>query len=815
MTSEFRERLQSDLGNVHVLERELGGGGMSRVFLARETALQRQVVVKVLSPELAAGVSVERFLREVQFAARLQHPHIVPVHTTGMAAGLPYYTMPFVAGATLRDRLSSGPVPVDEAVRILRDVARALEYAHGHGIVHRDIKPANILLAGSSATVTDFGIAKALSASRTRADDDASADTGMHLTAAGSSLGTPAYMAPEQAAGAPDVDQRADLYSFGCVAYEVLSGSLPFAARAPHQMILAHMAEPPPPLADRVPSLPPALTELVMQCLEKDPARRPRDAAALLAVLDGAHATSVPADTPRRTSSRHRAAWLAGALLVIVAGVLLLPRLRPAGVTVAAAPTVKAVAVIPFFNVDGDTATEYFSDGVSDELATALGRLPGLRVTARSGAYAYKGRRDLDVREVGKALGADYVLMGTARRTGTSVRLSAQLTNAADGVEIWSHQFDHAWSELLSTQDSLTSEISEQLSARLGAPTRAASTAPPAYDPGTQNPEAFDAYLHGISFLQRRRAELAGAVESFELAIARDTTFARAYAGLGSALALQTYYGDPPPAHWLERSVDAARHALALDSTQASAYVALGIVATVRNQWQSGLDDFHHAIVLDPNSSDAHFQLGRELLYLGQPKAAADAFERARAIDPLSQTVAVWLGKALSWAGDHDQALAEAQRAWELDSTSAIVLNVAPGIYLNEGRLAQARRVASVQSSANISYGIRAYVLARAGAEAEAKALVQHIMARGGTGWFDQINLHLYYLGIGDTTRALDAMEKAVQRGEPLAAFEPLSQPMYDPVRASPRFAQLLHDVGLDSVAMTGIAAALRQGSGP
>ncbi|HEX6314096.1 MAG TPA: serine/threonine-protein kinase, partial [Gemmatimonadaceae bacterium] len=215
---DLQTRLQESLGSSYTLERELVGGGMSRVFLAEETALRRKVVIKLLAPELAAGVSAERFSREVHVAARLQHPHIVPVHTTGAAADLPFYTMPYVEGDTLRARLARGPIPLDEGVRILRDVARALEYAHRSGVVHRDIKPENIFLAGSSAVVSDFGIAKAITVARTQAGPRRTSAGGLtHLTEAGTSIGTPAYMAPEQAAGAPDVDHQADIYSFGCV----------------------------------------------------------------------------------------------------------------------------------------------------------------------------------------------------------------------------------------------------------------------------------------------------------------------------------------------------------------------------------------------------------------------------------------------------------------------------------------------------------------------------------------------------------------------------------------------------------------------
>ena len=278
--TDLRERLQTTLGNAYTLERELGGGGMSRVFVADETALGRKVVVKVLPPELAAGVSVDRFKREIQVAARLQHPHIVPVLSAGETDGLPFYTMPFVEGSSLRARLSNGALPITEAAGILKEVARALAYAHDRGLVHRDIKPDNVLLTGGSAVVTDFGIAKALSASRMEAAGSAT------LTAMGTSLGTPAYMAPEQAAGDPDTNHRADLYAFGCMAYEMLCGEQPFHGRTPHKLMAAHMGERPQPIVERRPDTPPVLADLVMQCLEKEPDQRPQSAADIARVLE-------------------------------------------------------------------------------------------------------------------------------------------------------------------------------------------------------------------------------------------------------------------------------------------------------------------------------------------------------------------------------------------------------------------------------------------------------------------------------------------------------------------------------------------------
>ena len=315
---ELRDQIQSTLGSGFRVERELGGGGMSRVFVATDDALGRRVVVKVLPPDTTAQVSVDRFKREIRVAARLQHPHIVPLISAGETGGVPYYTMPFVQGETLRERLAKGgALPVNESVHVLRDVASALAYAHGEGVVHRDIKPENIILSGGVAVVADFGVAKALDMAATHDDGSRGA-----LTSLGVALGTPAYMSPEQAAADPNVDYRADIYSFGCVAYEMLTGASPFAGRPFAQILAAHVQEQPEPVATRCPSAPLALAALVMSCLAKRPEDRPQSASALIAALDTITTPSggnTATDVRGVSSATRRVATIAAAAAVVVA----------------------------------------------------------------------------------------------------------------------------------------------------------------------------------------------------------------------------------------------------------------------------------------------------------------------------------------------------------------------------------------------------------------------------------------------------------------------------------------------------------------
>lgn len=316
MTEDLRTRIQTSLGDGYGVERELGGGGMSRTYVALERSLSRRVVVKVLSPELAAGVSVERFKREILLAAQLQHPHVVPVLSSGDAEGLPWFTMPYVEGESLRHRLARGPLAIGEAVSVLRDTARALAFAHSHGVVHRDIKPDNVLLSQGSATVTDFGIAKAITAARKEGQ-------GATLTMAGTSIGTPAYMAPEQAAGDPAVDHRSDLYSFGCLAYEILAGRPPFQASTPSKLIGMHLADKPRDIRELRADTPELLAAVVMGCLEKDPAHRPQQATDLVRVLDSVTSSGSTAAAPgilagRINIGKALALWAVATALVVL-----------------------------------------------------------------------------------------------------------------------------------------------------------------------------------------------------------------------------------------------------------------------------------------------------------------------------------------------------------------------------------------------------------------------------------------------------------------------------------------------------------------
>jgi len=514
---------------------------MSRVFVAEETALDRKVVIKVLPPETAAQVSLERFKREILLAAKLQHPHIVPLLTAGESNGLPYFTMPFVDGESLRVRLARhGELPVNHAIRMLREIASALAYAHEHGIVHRDIKPDNVLLSGGSAMVTDFGVAKALSAS-TNAEHGG-------MTSLGVALGTPAYMSPEQASADPSVDHRADIYSFGVLAYELLTGQPPFAGRTPQNLLAAHVTETPEAINKRRASLPPALAALVMRCLEKRPADRPQSASEVVHALDvittpsggmtptGTQplAAAAPSSGASRGGSRRWGAIAAGVFLVIVIASWLLAT-RTGG-----AAKLRSIAVLPT-DIGADTAHAFLADGLSSDLTTKLSKIPGLSVRAYSPLSVMRGRT---VREAGKELGVGAIVIVRIARSGTQLRATASLVNAANDDLLWSEAFEASDQDQFALQDKLVSAIAGALNLSLSPATTTAVRAR-----GTRSNEAHQlAEAWGYRADDFVSAATAGPQvrRAAERALALDPTLADAHAQMG--LWSMTYGDDPAAA---------------------------------------------------------------------------------------------------------------------------------------------------------------------------------------------------------------------------------------------------------------------------
>jgi serine/threonine-protein kinase len=800
---DLREQLQQTIGSVYVFERELAGGGMSRIFVAEEIELGRKVVVKVLSGELGAILSAERFAKEVRLAASLQHPNIVPILRAGTAGDLPYYTMPYITGESLRSRVQhSGPLTTAEAISILHDVARALEFAHAAGIVHRDIKPENVLLAGDAAVVIDFGIAKALSASRTDTKDTLMSGGGRGtLTIAGSLVGTPAYMAPEQVSG-DTIDARTDIYAWGILAYELLGGGHPFKDRnSAQQLMVAHVTESPPSLARRVPSLSSPIVALVMRCLQKNPDDRPQSARE---VLDGLAAVSA-SPVGESTFARRRLQIIGAALLAALMLVAFVGRHSIASLFGAQPPAssrTQSLAVLPFFNVGGDTANAYFAEGMADELTSQLTKVPGLRVASRTSAFAMRATKDVDVREIGKRLGVSAVLEGTVRRASGRLRVTTQLTSAADGLTLWSDTYERDSKDIFAVQDEITKSIISALGPTLsGAQGETPRT--PGTGSGTNNVEAYDLYLRGRYLLERRGKGVSQAAAYFSQAIAKDSGFALAYAGLSEALELFPYFASIPAQEVEGRATAAATRALALDPHLAEPHAALALAHMHAFLWPAAEQEFHRALEADSTSATAHTQYGRYLMAIGQILAARDQYRIAIRLDPLAGTPSVWLSHMLSLSGDYAGAEAEATRAWELDSTLSTAHNVLALDRLHIGRLAEARAAIGSGDEVGPWSGVSAFVFASMGDTARAAAIRRRLDALPADTWMLNSAHAFAYLGIPDTSRALAALEAAVRAREITPNWQPFAGRMYDGVRASARFAKIVDGFGLSHRGLT------------
>jgi tetratricopeptide (TPR) repeat protein len=522
MPDALRERLQAALGSSYTLERELSGG-MSRVFVAMESALARRVVVKVLPPERTYGVNVDRFRREIQVAAQLQHPHIVPVLNAGDADGLLYYTMPFVAGESLRARMAgrTGPIPIHEAVRVLRDVASGLAYAHGLGIVHRDIKPDNVLLAGDSAALADFGIAKALSAA---------AAPNAALTTVGMMLGTPAYMAPEQATGDGSTDHRADLYSLGAMAYEIFTGELPFVRATPQGMMVAHAIEQPQPLAARRSDLPPVLSGVVMRLMEKRPEDRPQHAEDVIHVLDGVATPSGGLVTVPIARARPRRRWLYATVVLAVLAVAGLLWSRR-GIEPASAAERRPVLLTYFSARSADSTlasivTEALRSDLSQSPAVVL--LSSDRVAealARSG-HDRSTRIDLALgRELAQREGAVATVGGEVSEVGGQVLFLARIVDPTTGEDLGSfRETARDSSDVLEAIDRLSRGVRQ----RLGESARTLKASAPLARATTTSVEALRKYTQALT-LKENGATGDEAETLLEEAVRQDTGFALAW----------------------------------------------------------------------------------------------------------------------------------------------------------------------------------------------------------------------------------------------------------------------------------------------
>jgi eukaryotic-like serine/threonine-protein kinase len=745
----LRGRLTPALAGRYTLDRELGQGGMAVVYLAQDLRHGRPVALKVLRPEVSAEIGAERFLREIRMAAGLTHPHILPMFDSGEADGLLFYVMPTMEGRSLRERLDTErQLPLPDALRLTREVASALDYAHRHHVVHRDIKPENILLHEGAAMVADFGIGKAISQGN------------RSITQTGLAVGTPAYMSPEQAAGEPDTDGRSDLYSLGCVLYEMLTGEPPFTGITP-QAIIAKRFVSPIPSVRTTRDVPEAVDAAVTRALARTPVDRYPTAAEFAEAL--------------RTIGR-----------VTGAG----PR-RTADGAVRAEP--KAIAVLPLRNMSADPENEYFSDGMTEEIINALGKLPGIHVASRTSSFAFKGKES-DIRQIGEKLGVTTVLEGSVRKVGNKIRLTAQLINVESGYHLWSDTYDRQLEDVFAVQDEIARAIVDALKLRLGAD-QGQIVAP------TKNLEAYTLYLKGRFFFAKlSEPALRRSLDLFQQALLQDPAMSRGYAGIADAWCnLADDWVAPDDAY--PRAKGAAERALQREPDLAEAISSIGKVLGW-HEWKFADAEVQlaRATALSPNYAEAHYVRGTILPAVGQLDEALTTIRKALLLDPLSVHYSEWLARFLLYDRDYDAAIAQGERTIEMDEICHRAHHYIGSAYLAKGdaqtALAWFRRAQAMERSPRSWDAMIVRALAPLGQTEEAEAILARLEDESRRQYLRSEIIAMGYAAVGNFDRAFTSLERAYQDRSAGLMYLHLD-PGYAPLRADPRYADLVARIGV------------------
>jgi eukaryotic-like serine/threonine-protein kinase len=748
------------------------------VYLAHDLKHKRRVALKVFKPELAAVLGVQRFLQEIQLTATLQHPHILPLFDSGSADGALFYVMPLVQGESLRDWLDREKVlAVDETIRITRQVAGALDFAHRQGIIHRDIKPENILLHDGEAMLADFGIALALS----------EAAAGGRLTGTGLSIGTVQYMSPEQAGGERDLDGRSDIYSLGAVTYEMLAGEPPVNGPTVQAMIAKLMTERPTSLRVVRDIVPRPLEHAVMRALAKAPADRFSCAREF---ADALTAPEVPARRPRTI-----ALVMLGVLGVV--GAYAVTRNGISGGSTAPIDTatpaaIRSIAVLPLDNYSADSTQDYFAEGITDELTAALASISQLRVTSRGSAMQFGGKNRPPTPQIGKTLNVDAIVEGSVSRSGDRVRITAQLIDARADKHLWSKVFERNSSDVFALQAELASAIAAEINVRLteGEQARLA-TAPSVSVAG------HDAYLRGRYFFNRPSDDnLRKAIAQFEAAVKLSPAFAPAYSGLSDAYLWAGYNeGFLTASEARPKARAAAERAVQLDSTSAEAHASLATFKLFYEfDWAGCEREFRRAIQLNPNYAFAHDQFAMALAFTGRFDESIAESRRAAALDPLNPQVLIDAAMAPMFQKNFPAAKDLARKSGELDPTYFFPVMMEGWTDLEAGKFREAvpfLQKATTMGAPPFVTAYLGYAIAAGGDRAGAMATLEGLKKLSKSGQVLPFNLALVYLGLGDHGRALDNLERALASDSQMMAW--LGQDaMFDSLRAEPRFRALM-----------------------
>ena len=766
MSADLLERLKSALAGRYAVESEIGRGGMAVVFLAEDLKHHRKVAIKVLHPELAATLGTDRFLREIEIVAGLTHPRILTLIDSGEAGGFLYYVMPFVDGETLKERIvREGQLPVDEALGIAREVADALGYAHGKGVIHRDIKPSNIMFEAGHAVIADFGVARAVGAAG-----------GGDATATGLAVGTPKYMSPEQAAGG-EVDGRADLYALGCVLWEMLAGEAPFDGPTPHMILALKSSDVTPDLRKRRKQVPPDVEGVIAKAMAPQPADRYASAED----LDRALAAPEEAEKLKSRGAGRRMLAIAAAALVVVAGAWWITRSTPE----AGAADFISVAVLPVENVSGDPEQEPFVAGAHRALIGQLGRIGRLRMISRRSVMKYAGS-DMSIPDIATELGVDYLVEATAIRDGDDVRVQVSLIETVpEERQMWSQAFDRDASEILLMHGEVARAIAGALDVDLSPEEEARLT-------GTRpvNPETYEAYLRGMFYLNKATAaDFQQGMQYLNEAVEADPGDALAWAGLASGY-ITLGHGPAPPDDVWQLARAAVDRALRLDPDLPEAHAASAhIMMYAEWDWEGAEREFQRANQLNPSMAMNHYHYAWYLALFERWDEAVEEHELAQQIDPLTPLMSAWLVSMYRLAGRLDEALAEAGRTVERWPDNPIGLRALGNIRVDQGLYDEAIELHEAMVAASPAWrGRLAVTYALAGRDDDARAQLAELEAEELTGW--------YAMQRASVHTALGEVDEAFE----LLAFEPHHAWLpgirvgksFAPLRDDPRFDELM-----------------------
>jgi eukaryotic-like serine/threonine-protein kinase len=750
---ELQDHLTAILQDRYAIEREIGHGGMAVVYLARDLKHDREVALKVLYPHLAAAMGADRFLREVRVAARLRHPHLLPLYDSGEVDGSLYYVVPYIEGGSLRDRLrQESPIPLAIALQIAREVADGLDYAHRRNVVHRDIKPENILLDEGHAVIADFGVARAIS----------EAAEGQ-ITETGLLVGTPAYMSPEQATNEV-IDGRSDIYGLGCVLFELLTGAPPFAGNSPLAILFQRLNCAAPRLCDRGMAAPQCLEDILGRALARRPEDRMQTAAELCGLLSMATGQATPASgTP--TAIRQAA--------------------RPAG-----------LAVLPFVNLSSDPENEYFSDGMTEELINALTKVAGLRVTARTSVFAFKGK-DVDFREIGQKLNVTSVLEGSVRRAGNRLRITAQLVNAADGYYVWSETFDRGMADIFAVQDELARAITASLKVKLTADA----------EPPRVNVDAYTKYLQGLHHVNRFTVEgYREAIEFFQAALLIDPLYPPPHAGIANCYAMLGFdwYAGTAPREAMPLAKLAATRALELDESLAKGHLALGQVRMLFEwDWTGAEASFRRAIELNPGLSLAYHWLSLLLSTRNRHQESIEAIQRARDLDPLSLVINQNLGRAYHLAGQYDQAIEHYHRTLTLQpgffTAQAMLAESLTALRRYDEALAVLQDAEEVTGPRSLLFMLLAFVLGRMGRMEDGRRALGKLIELSNRGHVPLYHLAVAHYSVGSEAAAFDNLERAYDQRSTMLPWLGMHG-FWDNATGHPRFRRILEKLDSPSL---------------